>query len=223
MRRAAWLLVAISLLFGLGYPLLWSQPVPEATLIAAKGMGVALLAVAAASIARGTDGWLLAAVLAFGAAGDVLLEIEFGVGAAAFALGHVVAILLYLRNRRAAGAPGWAAAGLLPVAAAIIPAILLRGRPEAIPFAAYALLLGAMAGSAWLSRFSRLVTMGALLFLVSDMLIALRMASGETWLSLPIWLLYYLGQLMIFLGVTSSLPPRERSSGGGGPPKVVEG
>lgn len=223
MRRAAWLLVAISLLFGLGYPLIWAQPVPEAALIAVKGIGVGSLAVAAASIARTADGWLLAAVLALGSAGDVLLEIEFGAGAAAFALGHVVAILLYLRNRRAANRVDWSTAALLPVAAAIIPAILLRERPEAVPFAAYALLLGSMAGSAWLSRFSRLVTAGALLFLASDMLIATRLAIGEAWLGLPIWLLYYVGQLMIFLGVTSSLPPRERSSGGGGPAKLVEG
>src|SRR5687767_8324548 len=78
------LLVASSLLVGLGYPLLWAQGLPETALIAVKGMAVGLLAIAAASIARTADGWLLAAVLALGAAGDVLLEIEFGAGAAAF-------------------------------------------------------------------------------------------------------------------------------------------
>jgi uncharacterized membrane protein YhhN len=223
MRGTARLLVAFSLAFGLGYPLLWSWPLAPAALIAAKGAGVGLLAVAAAGSARTGDGWLLTLLLALGAAGDVLLEVEFGAGAAAFAVGHVVAILLYLRNRRAADMLDWAMAGLLPIAATVIPAVLLRGRPEAIPFAAYGLLLGTMAGSAWLSRFPRLVASGALLFLPSDMLIAFRLAGGETWLSLPIWLLYYLGQLMIFLGVTAALPPRERSSGGGGPPKVVEG
>ncbi len=213
MRRAAWLLVAISLLFGLGYPLLWSQGLPEAGLIAAKGMGVGSLAIAAALIARTADGRLLAAALALGAAGDVLLEIELGAGAAAFAIGHVVAILLYRRNRRAAAALDWAMAGSLPLVATVIPLLLLRERPEAVAFAAYALLLGAMAGSAWLSRFSRLVALGALLFLASDMLIALRMASGEPWLSLPIWLLYYVGQLMIYLGVTSSPSLLHREAG----------
>ena len=53
----------------------------------------------------------------------------------------------------------------------------------------------------------------AMLFLASDMLIALRMAGGEAWLSLPIWLLYYVGQLMIFLGVISSLPAEPAGRG----------
>jgi uncharacterized membrane protein YhhN len=208
MRSATWLLVAMSLLFGLGYPLLWSQPWPATAMIALKGAGVGLLALAAAARARETNGWLLAALLSLGATGDVLLEVEFGAGAGAFAAGHLVAILLYWRNRRVADRWNWAVALLLPIFAAAIPACLLRGRPEALPFAGYALLLGAMAASAWLSRFSRLVAIGALLFLASDMLIALRLASGETWLGLPIWLLYYVGQLMIFLGVTSSLPAK---------------
>jgi len=224
MRRLRHLLVAISLVFGLGYPLLWSQPLSPAAMIGLKGAGVGLLALAASLSARKPDGWLLAALLALGAAGDVLLEIEFGAGAAAFAAGHVLAITLYWRNRRAGlGLRDGSMAALLPALAAAIPALLLRGRPEAVPFAAYALLLGAMAASAWLSRFPRLVALGALLFVASDMLIAVRMAGGMPELGLPIWLLYYLGQLMIYLGVSATLPPRERSSGGGGPPKVVEG
>jgi uncharacterized membrane protein YhhN len=218
------LLTAISLVFGLGYPLLWQAPLPPEAMIAVKGMGVGLLAAAAGLGARTLDGWLLASLLALGALGDVLLEIDFAAGAAAFAAGHVAAIGLYLRNRRGpARGADWAIAALLPFVAAALPALMLKGRPEAAPFTAYALLLGAMAASAWLSRFPRLVALGALLFLASDMLIAARLAGGALWLGLPIWLLYYLGQLMIFLGVTASLPPRERSSGGGGPPKVVEG
>jgi uncharacterized membrane protein YhhN len=203
--RTRWL-VALSLVFGLGYPLLWGLALPAAAMIAVKGAGVALLALAAASGARTLDGWLLAGLMALGATGDVLLEVDFAAGAAAFAAGHVPAILLYLRNRRAAGTLDWAVAALLPLCAGAIPALLLHPRPEAWPFAGYALLLGAMAATAWLSRFPRLVPLGAFLFLASDMLIAVRMAGGETWLGLPIWLLYYVGQLMIFLGVTSSLP-----------------
>ena len=207
MTRSTRWLVALSLAFGLGYPLLWTQDLAPAAMIAAKGVGVGLLALAAALGARTADGWLLAALLALGAAGDVLLEIEFGAGAAAFAAGHLVSIALYLRNARAApGGRDLGVAAMLPALAALIPAALLDGRPEAWPFVLYALLLGTMAGTALLSRFSRMVFVGALLFLASDMLIALRLAGGEAWLGLPIWLLYYLGQLMIFLGVKSSLP-----------------
>jgi uncharacterized membrane protein YhhN len=182
-------------------------------MIALKGAGVGLLALAAALRAKTTDGWLLAAVLALGALGDVLLEIDFAAGAAAFAAGHVAAIVLYWRNRSEIPPRRWSVAALLPVAAAALPALLLRGRPEAWPFTAYALLLGAMTAAAWLSHFPRLVALGASLFLASDMLIAARLAGGAPELGLAIWLLYYVGQLLIFLGVSSSPSfPRKRES-----------
>src|SRR3954462_3469632 len=138
MRGLERLLVAVSFFFGLFYPLLWGYGLAPEAMIAAKGAGVGLLAVAAALAARTPDGWLLALLLALGAAGDVLLEIALGAGAAAFAAGHVVSIVLYLRNRREAPARDWAVAALLPVCAAAIPALLLWGRPEALPFALYA-------------------------------------------------------------------------------------
>jgi uncharacterized membrane protein YhhN len=209
MSGTARLLVAISLVCGLFYPLSWGYGLPPAALIVAKGSAVGLLALTAMLWARTADGWLLAVLLAFGATGDVLLEIAFGAGAAAFAAGHVVSIALYLRNRRSAQARDWAIAALLPAFAAAVPALLLRGRPEGAAFAIYALLLGAMAASAWLSRFPRgLVALGALLFLASDMLIAVRMgmAARSFELGLAIWLLYYSGQFLIFVGVSSSLP-----------------
>jgi uncharacterized membrane protein YhhN len=224
MRGSAWWLVGISLVFGLSYPLLWDH-LPTAMDMAWKGAGVGLLALAAALRGGSGDGRLLALVLALGAIGDVLLEISLAAGAAAFAAGHVVAIILYRRNRRSeSDQKDMAIAALILLAAAVVPGLLLQGREEALPFVAYALLLGAMTACAWLSRFPRwLVALGALLFLASDMLIALRMASDIASLAPPIWLLYYVGQTMIFLGVSSSLPPRERSSGGGGPAKLVEG
>ena len=207
MRGTARLLVATSLAFGLSYPLLWDHLPAPAMTIAVKGAGVGLLALAAAVRARGADGWLLASLLALGGLGDVLLEISLAAGAAAFAAGHATAILLYRRNRRAeADQKDWAIAALILLAAAAVPGFLLQGRPEAWPFTFYALLLGAMAASAWLSRFRRgLVAAGAILFLASDMLIAARMASGAGGLGPLIWLLYYCGQFLIFVGVTSSL------------------
>jgi uncharacterized membrane protein YhhN len=217
------LAVAVSIVIGLGYPLIWDHLPTPALAIAAKGAGVGLLALAAALRARSPDGWLLACLLALGAAGDVLLEISLAAGAAAFAAGHGVAILLYRRNRRAgADQKDWAVAALILLAAAVVPGLLLQGRPEALPFTAYALLLGAMAATAWLSRFPRgLVAVGALLFLASDLLIAFRMASGLAGLGASIWLLYYVGQLLIFLGVTSSLPAKP--VGRGTTRSVVEG
>jgi uncharacterized membrane protein YhhN len=223
MTRAERLLLTTSLVCGLFYPLLWGYGLSPGALIVAKGAAVGLLAVTAMLWARSADGWLLTLLLAFGATGDVLLEIAFGAGAAAFAAGHIVSVLLYLRNRRPAGAADWAIARALPVVAAAIPALLLRDRPEALPFTLYALLLGAMAGTAWLSRFPRgLVALGALLFVASDMLIAARMtmAARPFELGLAIWLLYYCGQFLIFTGVSASLPPKPA---GRGTARSVEG
>ncbi|MGZ8332136.1 MAG: lysoplasmalogenase family protein [Allosphingosinicella sp.] len=214
MGRSTWLLAAMSLVVGLTYPLIWDH-LPAPATISVKGAAVGLLALAAALQARNVDGRLLAGVMALGATGDVLLEISLAAGAAAFAAGHVAAILLYRRNRSAeADQKDMAIAGLILIAAAAVPFILLQGRPEAMPFAAYALLLGAMAACAWLSRFPRgLVALGALMFLASDMLIALRMGSEIAGLGPPIWLLYYVGQLLIFVGVTSSLPAKPAGRG----------
>jgi uncharacterized membrane protein YhhN len=217
MGRTVRMLVAASLLFGLGYPLLWAQPLAPGAMIAAKGAGVGMLALAAALRARTADAWRLAALLAFGALGDVLIEIELGAGAFAFAMGHVAAISLYARNRRSGLGLGdlLVAVGLLGFAAAA-PFLLLRGRPEQIAFTAYALLLGAMAASAWLSRFPRgLVALGALLFVASDILIAARLGMGARpfGLGLAIWLLYYCGQFLIFVGVSSSLAAERTGRG----------
>lgn len=209
MTASARLLAAASLAFGLAYPWLSAGSMGPAATIAVKGAAVGLLALAAVLCARTLDGWLLAGLLALGALGDVLLEIHFGAGAAAFAAGHIVAIGLYRRHRCAGvNMSQVIVAALLPAAAAAVPAFLLWGRPEAVPFIAYGLLLGAMAASAWLSRFPRrLVASGALLFLASDMLIAVRLGVGAQWLGLPVWYLYYAGQLLIFVGVSGRLRP----------------
>lgn len=205
MRGEGKLLAAIGAGFGLLYPLLWLADPPHWLMIAAKGAGVGFLALAAARSARGLDGWLLAAVMAVGAAGDVMLEIDFALGAGSFALGHATAIWLYLRNRRhGAGRLEFAVAGLLVALAVGGPWLLLEGRAEQGAFAVYGALLGGMAACAWLSRFPRkMAAAGALLFVASDLLIAARLGMGTrpAVLGVAIWYLYFAGQLLIYLGV----------------------
>jgi uncharacterized membrane protein YhhN len=202
-RRSAVALIAASVGFGLAYPLARDLGAAPPILILVKGAAVGLLALCAALEGRR----LLAAVLALGALGDVLLEVAFMAGVVAFAVGHATAILMYLRNRRPLSAGGLAVAvGLLAFALAM-PALLLPGNPAAVPFTAYGLLLCAMTAAAWLSRFPRPLTgLGALLFVASDALLAVRMGGGEApLLGLAIWFLYYFGQLLIFLGVRKGL------------------
>lgn len=202
-------LLIFSIVAGLVYPLFWDTGVSDPILLVSKGSGVALLALYAATQARSRDGWLLAAVMAFGALGDVLLNIRFEVGALAFAIGHVIATWLYLRNRQGliTGPQKWLI-GLLPIGALLMPWLLLGQREGLVGLSVYALLLALMAVTAWVSRFpTGLVGVGAMMFVVSDGLIVARMGPlAEVFgTSLAVWLLYYVGQLLICVGVSRTL------------------
>jgi len=212
MRVANWVLAA-AVVAGASYVAGWFLPIPDAVDTAWKGSGVGLLAVYAALNARSLDGWLLVAVMAFGALGDVLLETHGLVtGALAFLAGHLTAIVLYLRNRRPAlGQGDWA------VALAIVPIVTVTAyllppeRAGAGAIALYALGLAAMASAAWLSRFPRALTAaGALMFAVSDLLIFLRTgrpALDVLPMGLAVWGLYFGGQVLIAVGVVRTLNP----------------
>ena len=210
MNIARWVLIA-AIAAGASYVASWGLPLASGVGVAWKGAGVGLLAVYAALMARGTDGWLLAAVMALGAAGDVLLETNgLAVGAAAFLAGHLTAVWLYLRNRREP-LPGLDRILAPALALAVVAtAFALPADRAGAPMAAvYAIGLGAMAGAAWISRFPRRMTaLGALMFVASDMLLFLR--TGRPTLQTPamglaVWGLYFAGQTLIVLGVTRTL------------------
>lgn len=180
-----------------------------------KTSGVGLLAVWAAVNAREKNGWLIAAVLGFGALGDYLLDAKgLVVGAAAFAVGHLIAITLYLTNRRAQMTPsqrllGWVT---MPATLVIVWAMLspAAGWWHA---AVYSLFVAAMAAAAWTSRFPRYRTgIGAMMFLVSDLFIfagegGVLSKDVTMWL---VWPLYFAGQALIAQGVVSTLGKEAR-------------
>jgi uncharacterized membrane protein YhhN len=204
------LVLVASVLAGASYLAAGGLPLAPAATTAWKGAGVGLLAVYAALKARNADGWLICAVMAFGALGDVLLETSgLIVGALAFLVGHLIAIGLYLRNRR----PDPTLSQRL-LAAAIVPAtvvaafLLPSDRAGAPGVALYALGLSVMAATAWLSRFPRYrVGAGALMFVASDLLIFARSGplQGAAWIDLAIWVLYFAGQVLVCVGVTRGL------------------
>lgn len=212
-RLARWALIA-SVIGGVSYVAAWGLHLPPAQDLAWKGTGVGLLAVHAALRARGLDGWLLTAVMTFGVLGDVLLGVNFIVGAGAFLMGHAVAIVLYLRNRRRAIPRSQLALALLLVPATVLIAFLLPADRASGPGVAfYSLGLSLMAATAWTSRFPRFkVGIGALMFLVSDLLIFARMGPlpDNLPVGLAVWGLYYFGQLLICVGVAEALKPKAR-------------
>lgn len=201
--------LAASAAAGVSYIASWGLELPHAASIVWKGLGVGLLALYAALKARDSNGWLLAAVMALGCAGDVLLEIAFVVGALAFLAGHVVAMALYLRNRRKVIQKSQLALAVVMVPATVaISYMLPADRAGAPGVAFYSLGLALMAAFAWTSRFPRFtVGIGALMFLVSDLLIFGRMGPlpDALWVGLGVWGLYYGGQLLICVGAVGAI------------------
>lgn len=184
----------------------WEGP----AMIAWKGAGVGLLALWAGVQARSRDGWLITLALAFGALGDVLLDAQgLETGGAAFALGHLFAIGLYATNRRESPSLSQRLLGvvLVPASLAIVWAMLAPA-PGWWHAAIYTAIVAVMAASAWRSRFPRYRTgMGAILFLISDLLIF----AGEGGAIAPVvrqwlvWPLYFGGQALIAWGVVTTL------------------
>lgn len=199
----------LSLLFGVSYFFVQDDQVGGAWLMLWKGAGVFFLALYAAHRGRGRDGALIALVMAFGALADVILEISLLAGGALFAIGHLIAIGLYMVNRRSdtTASQKLTALSLLILTPAI--AGLMTFPQENWEVATvYSLVVAAMAAAAWTSRYSRYrVGLGAVLFVISDLLIFAR-ESGQipdefaSWL---IWPLYFAAQFLIVTGVIQAI------------------
>ena len=194
------------------YYLRWG-PLPELYLIPVKGAAAALLALYLWQRHSSPDARLMAWAFGAAALGDMALEIDLTIGALLFFAYHVMALGVYLRNRRPVLTPTQKAAVtamllLTPVIAWVMPA----DRAQAPTLALYALALGGMAAGAWASVFPRYrVGTGAVLFLLSDQLLFARMGplQGDVVPEILIWPLYYVGQLLIATGVAQTLRKRD--------------
>ncbi|WP_338425745.1 lysoplasmalogenase family protein [Sphingopyxis kveilinensis] len=214
--RARWLWLA-ALVGGISYfaavilrldgPIIWAW----------KASGVGLLAVWAAVNARGAGGRMIAAALAFGALGDWMLDaIGMMQGAAAFAAGHIIAIALYLGNRRAAmtGSQKLLVFAVVPLALLAAWGLTKQAAPEQMAAAmGYTAIVALMAVTAWASRFPRYRTgVGAMLFLASDLFIFAGEGGALSrnvtmWF---VWPLYFGGQALIGWGVVGTLAKDRR-------------
>ena len=180
----------------------WQGPL----ITAWKGASVGLLAVWAWRCARTRDSRQIAWVMTLGAVGDVLLDaINLPTGALAFAAAHLVAIILYLRNRRPNPSPSQKGLAYLLVPAALLICWgLVRGENGASIAILYTGFVSLMAATAWLSRFPRYRTgIGALLFVLSDLLIFAREGGSiaPQLGSLLVWPTYFAAQALIVRGV----------------------
>ena len=214
-EKRPWLVA--SLVAGVSYWLAAKGQVPGLWLILWKGAGVAFLAAYAWAHHPSRNAHLIAVVMALGAVGDMVLEVNFTGGAVAFLLGHLAAISLYAQFRRDQPAISQKGAAITTLVAVPLISYQLTGR---IDVALYALSLSGMAAAAWLSSFPRYrVGFGAMMFVASDLLIFARMGPlAESGLpDLLIWPLYYFGQFLICTGVIATL----RAKGEFSPPPAV--
>ena len=124
-------------------------------------------------------------------------------------IGHLIAIGFYSRYRRhKLGFSQKMFAILLVPLSVLIAWALPSVRADALTIGIYCLSVAVMASMAWTSRFSRYqVGAGAILFLVSDLLIFARMGPLETSFipTLLVWPFYYFGQFMIATGIVRTL------------------
>lgn len=206
-------LVFASIAAALAFYYLRAGPWPEAYLIPLKGAAVALLALYLWLRHSSPDARLMAWAFGAAALGDMAIEVDRTIGGLLFFLYHVLALGVYLRNRRPGLSPSqkWAVVALLlltPAIAWLMPA----ERAQAPSVALYALALGAMAAGAWASVFPRYrVGSGAVLFVLADLLLFAEMGplQGHIVPQVLVWPVYYLGQLLIATGVAQTLRKRD--------------
>ncbi|MBX7526838.1 lysoplasmalogenase [Qipengyuania vesicularis] len=199
----------LSLLFAITYFFVMDGKVGGSWLALWKGAGVGFLAVYAAHRGMGREGALIASVMTLGALADVVIEFNFLAGGALFGVAHLIAIWLFLSNRRERPTGSQNAAGVaLLIGTPLLAALLTYPLENWYLAALYALILGIMAGSAWTSSFPRYrVGVGAVLFVVSDLAIFAREAERiplelAEWL---VWPLYYSAQFLIVTGVIQTI------------------
>ena len=175
-------------------------------------------ALALAGLATGAPVWIVLG-LALGSAGDFALSRPgtrwFLAGMAAFALGHLAYVAAFLGGFGAPVAPGGAGwvviAGLLMLVASTEVWLAPHTGGLRWPVRGYGLVIGAMAVAAVLlpaGPGQALMRTGAALFLVSDVILALRMfrlnaAGAQLLASRTLWPLYWGGQALILWGAVA--------------------
>lgn len=188
-----------------------------------KAIGIGAMAVMTLREAR-RNGWpagrvLLGAALTFSCLGDILLalriERSFLYGLSAFLVAHIIYIALFTRSWRRPLRPG--AGRLAATAAVLIFSILFAGWLSsslgglALPVTIYICAITLMVvSSLWAGFSTQQVALGAVLFMISDSIIAIEKFKMDVpWSDYLIWATYYLGQYGIAFGYPGGDDTRE--------------
>lgn len=175
-----------------------------------KAAGIVLLGLYALS----QRAWLAGLALLLCATGDVLLEIVFVAGMAAFALGHIVYIFCFLEWGRTLGANkrDYPAAGIIIVVSLLLMAWFFPGLGDLmIPALIYQLIITTMVATALVVKAPMLARLGAVLFMISDTLIAVGKFTDVGVPPGSVWITYAGAQIMIAWGLSLIAPYRDRA------------
>lgn len=175
-----------------------------------KASGIVLLGLYALS----QRAWLAGLALLLCATGDVLLEIVFVAGMAAFALGHIVYILCFVEWGRVLGLNkrDYPAAGIIVLASLILLGWFFPGMGELmIPALIYQAIITLMVCTGLVVKAPMLARLGAVLFMVSDTLIAVGKFTDIDVLPGSVWITYAGAQIMIAWGLSRIAPYRDRA------------
>lgn len=199
------------------------QPYPGSFVV--KGLSVGLLAVLALRIGGvlSREIPILGLALTVSALGDILLDLNpdrlFVFGLACFLFVHVIYSFLFLRNRPRPLLIQMPVLFLLLAvgfyAGALCAWLLPSLGSLTIPVAIYMAAITTMVVTAILARFPvQWVAVGAILFLISDSLLAInRFKTSVPYRDFLVWTTYYAGQYGIAIGfLKSKLQPRETVS-----------
>jgi len=171
-----------------------------------KPAGILVLALLAAmSEVRYAKG--LALGLVFGAGGDILLDFELFVpGLVSFLISHLVYICLFVLIIKDAGETRkgvvpWLI-GLVAVSGALLYFLFPSLGDMAVPVVAYFSVITIMAGTSLLAPFNSVrLSVGAVLFVISDAVIGINKFNGDLWAADQIiWITYFAAQYCIMTG-----------------------
>jgi uncharacterized membrane protein YhhN len=175
-----------------------------------KAAGIALLGLYALS----QRAWLAGAALLFCATGDVLLELVFVAGMAAFAIGHVFYVLAFLEWGRILGPNkrDYPVAVLVVIISLGLLAWLLPGMGELlIPALIYQAIITTMVATGFVVKAPMLARLGAVIFMISDTLIAAEKFASVDVIPGSIWITYAIAQIMMAWGMSRVAPYRARA------------
>jgi len=158
--------------------------------------------------------WIAGLGLLFCAAGDVLLEIVFVAGMGAFAVGHLFYIFAFLEWGRVMGL------NRRDVPMAVIVALISLGLMAwfypgmgdlLVPALLYQVIITVMVATAFTVKAPMLARLGAVLFMISDTLIALGLFTDLKAPPGSVWITYAGAQIMIAWGMSRIAPFRDRT------------